>query len=46
MTLQTVRGVLLLLALLCFILAAFGVSSKIGLEPAGLALCVLAYLVG
>jgi len=41
----TLRLVLLVLALICFGLAAAGVSSKVGLQPLGLALLTLAFLV-
>jgi len=41
----TLRLVLLLLALVCFGLAAAGVSSRVQLQPLGLALLTLAWLV-
>lgn len=41
----TIRLVLLIAALLCFVVAAFGVPSRIGLLPAGLALWVLSILI-
>jgi hypothetical protein len=40
----TIDAVLLVGALLCFVVAAFGVPSRIGLVPAGLALWVLSIL--
>lgn len=42
----TISLVLLVCALVCFLAAAVGVQSRVGLEALGLALCVLAYLLG
>jgi hypothetical protein len=42
----TLNLVLLLCALICFVLSAAGVASRINLQSAGLALWVLALLVG
>lgn len=41
----TIRLVLLIAALLCFVVAAFGVPSRVQLIPAGLALWVLSMLI-
>jgi hypothetical protein len=41
----TIRFVLLIAALLCFVVAAFGVQSRVQLVPAGLALWVLSLIV-
>lgn len=38
--------IILIAALICFLAAAFGVSSRVGLTPFGLALVVLAMIVG
>lgn len=38
--------ILLVIALICFLLAAFGVASRISLTPLGLAFVVLAQLAG
>jgi hypothetical protein len=43
---MTIAFFLLILALICFSLAAFGVASRVGLVPLGLAFCVLAHLIG
>lgn len=40
-----IRVVLLVLALVCFLLAAAGVPSRVGLLPLGLALWVLSLLI-
>ena len=39
---MTITMILLILALICFVVAAFGVASRIGLVPTGLALCTVA----
>lgn len=39
-------NVFLLLALVCFVLAMFGVQARINLTAAGLALAVVALLIG
>jgi hypothetical protein len=41
----TIRLVLLIAALLCFVVAAFGVPSRVQLVPAGLALWILSLLI-
>ena len=41
----TLASVLLLLAVICFVLSAGGVASRINLESAGLALLAMAMLV-
>ena len=41
----TIRLVLLVAALVCFVVASFGVPSRIALVPAGLALWVLSMLI-
>jgi hypothetical protein len=41
----TIVTLLLLLALLCFVLSAAGVSSRLGLESAGLALLTIALII-
>jgi hypothetical protein len=41
----TIRLVLLILALVCFVAAAFGTPSRVQLVPAGLALWILSLLV-
>lgn len=41
----TITLVLLIAALVCFLLSAFGVPSRIGLTPLGLAFWVLSVLV-
>lgn len=41
---MTIATVLLVIAFILFILAAIGIPSRIGLLPAGLALCVAAVL--
>jgi hypothetical protein len=41
----TIRLVLLIASLLCFVVAAFGVPSRVQLVPAGLALWILSLLV-
>lgn len=38
--------IMLLVALICFVLSAFGVGSRVNLQSAGLASCVLAFIVG
>ncbi len=43
---MTIALLLLILALVCFGLAAAGVASRVGLTPLGLAFATLAYLVG
>jgi hypothetical protein len=43
---MAIATILLLLALLCFILAAFGVASRVNLTDVGLALFVLSILAG
>ena len=43
---MAIATILLLAALVCFILGAFGVSSRVGLTDLGLAFLVLAMLVG
>ena len=43
---MTIASILLLLALLCFILAAFGVASRVSLTDVGLALLTAALLIG
>lgn len=44
---MTLATILLILALICFLLAAFGVSiGRVGLTPLGLALFVLSILSG
>lgn len=40
----TLRIILYILALGCFIASAFGVSSRVNLQSAGLALIVLAFM--
>lgn len=40
------RLILLIAALLCFVAASFGVRSRIGLQPLGLALVTLAFILG
>lgn len=42
----SIHLILLVLAFLCFVLAAFGVPSRVNLTAAGLALWVLSILVG
>jgi hypothetical protein len=41
----TIDLVLIVAALVCFVVAAFGVPSRIGLVPAGLALWMLSLLI-
>ena len=43
---MSIALLLLVLALICFGLAAFGVSSRVALTPLGLAFMVVAQLVG
>ncbi len=43
---MTLFAILLLAALVCFILAAFGVSSRVSLTDIGLSLVTLALLLG
>ena len=40
----TIKLVLFVVAVICFLLAAAGVSSRIGLEPLGLAFLTIALL--
>jgi hypothetical protein len=40
----TIRLILLVFALACFVMAAAGVSSKVGLQPLGLAFLTAAML--
>ena len=42
----TINALLLLLAFICFLLSAVGVASRINLQSLGLALWVLALLLG
>ena len=42
----TIRLLLLILGLICFILAAAGVQSRIGLQPLGLAFWITTVLLG
>jgi hypothetical protein len=42
----SIRGLLLVLALICFVLSAAGVVSRVNLASLGLALVTLAFLVG
>lgn len=41
----TIHAVLLLLAVICFVMSAIGVPSKINLESSGLALMAMALLI-
>lgn len=40
-----IQAILLILAFVCFLLAAFGVTARINLTAAGLALWVASYLI-
>lgn len=43
---MSVASICILLALLCFVLDAAGVTSRVGLQSLGLALAALAWFVG
>lgn len=42
---MTISILFLLIALICFVLSAFGVGSRVNLQSAGLACCVVAFLI-
>ncbi len=42
----SLRSLLLIIALICFILAALGVAARVNLQAVGLAFLTLSYLVG
>lgn len=43
---MTIRGILVLLAIICFVLSALGVTARINLQSLGLAFFASAFLIG